>query len=70
MQVPCRGRGEAPSPETVNSFIYHIKSFLNFWHSNGENKYIIVHCTHGFNRTGTMPWASPRVVLSTDLAGE
>ena len=50
-QIFCRGRGSAPEPEAVNDFCWALMSFIQDPDQNG--KHAIVHCTHGFNRTGT-----------------
>ncbi len=47
-QVPCRGKGQSPQPQAVNQAVYEIWSFMS-WH---PDKFVLVHCTHGFNRTG------------------
>ena len=47
-QIQCRGRGEAPEPEAVNSFVWTLMTYLRA----EPCKHVIVHCTHGFNRTG------------------
>lgn len=50
LQIPNRGRGEAPAPQAVNDFVFSVQEYLHT-HPAG---YILVHCTHGFNRTGYM----------------
>lgn len=47
-QIPCRGRGQAPEPEAVNDFVWEVAS------QKVANATVLVHCTHGFNRTGYM----------------
>ena len=47
-QIQCRGRGETPEPEAVNSFVWTLMTYLRA----EPCKHVIVHCTHGFNRTG------------------
>jgi hypothetical protein len=47
-QIPCRGRGESPDPLAVNMAVWEIRKAL----SSQPNLYILVHCTHGFNRSG------------------
>eukprot|EP00798_Chlamydomonas_sp_ICE-L_P001426 gene1426-32797_t len=47
-KVRCRGRGESPSPENVNFATFEIYRFFNYY----PDKYVFVHCTHGFNRSG------------------
>ena len=48
MKLQCRGFGEAPSPEQVQSFIELVEEFS----ASNPMDVIGVHCTHGFNRTG------------------
>jgi len=50
LQIPNKGRGEAPQPEAVNDFVFEVFSHLN----RCPEAYILVHCTHGYNRTGFM----------------
>ena len=47
-QIPCRGRGQVPAPESVNSFVWELMS----WNNNYPGAWTVLHCTHGFNRTG------------------
>ena len=53
-EIRCQGRGEAPTPEEVNAFWYTVNSFFLGQTDENDKKYILVHCTHGFNRTGYM----------------
>ncbi len=48
VQIPCKGRGEAPSPEVVNEFVGDVMQFI----MRQPGGMIMIHCTHGFNRTG------------------
>lgn len=50
LQVPMRGRGAVPTPASVNQVFWMAYCFK----ANPENrdKFIVIHCTHGFNRTG------------------
>lgn len=50
VKIPNRGRGEVPAPQAVNDFVFEVQSYLH----RKPNGYILVHCTHGFNRTGYM----------------
>eukprot|EP00198_Chlamydomonas_reinhardtii_P005044 XP_001694380.1 mRNA capping enzyme with dual 5' triphosphatase and guanylyltransferase activities [Chlamydomonas reinhardtii] len=50
MEIECRGRGESPRPAEVNEAVWHI--FIHSVTPELQNKYILLHCTHGFNRTG------------------
>eukprot|EP00271_Cylindrocystis_brebissonii_P018745 TRINITY_DN5443_c1_g1_i1.p1 TRINITY_DN5443_c1_g1~~TRINITY_DN5443_c1_g1_i1.p1 ORF type:complete len:787 (-),score=173.00 TRINITY_DN5443_c1_g1_i1:153-2513(-) len=59
VKLPCRGRDEVPSNETVNRFCYEVRRFNHANQTNQANlgvplKYVLVHCTHGHNRTGYM----------------
>ena len=47
-QVPCQGRGQPPEPEAVNRFCWTLYDYLK----SVSAKYVVVHCTHGYNRTG------------------
>ena len=47
-QIPCQGHNQSPDPQAVNTAAYEIMRMLAF----KPHDYIIVHCTHGFNRTG------------------
>jgi mRNA-capping enzyme len=50
LKIPNRGRGEVPAAQAVNDFVFEVQSYIN---ANPAG-YILVHCTHGFNRTGYM----------------
>ncbi len=50
LKIPNRGRGEVPAAQAVNDFVFEVQSYIN---SNPAG-YVLVHCTHGFNRTGYM----------------
>ena len=52
VKVACRGRGAAPDEEAVNRFFWIVHCFLAL--PANAHKFILVHCTHGFNRTGYM----------------
>jgi mRNA-capping enzyme len=55
VKVPCRGRNEVPDPESVNTFVFEVMRFFSkLKPGEAANKYILVHCTHGHNRTGFM----------------
>ncbi|XP_021277196.1 mRNA-capping enzyme-like [Herrania umbratica] len=51
VKIPCRGRDAVPDNVSVNIFVYKVSKFLR---SQKSKKYILVHCTHGHNRTGYM----------------
>ncbi|MCD7456514.1 hypothetical protein HAX54_031952 [Datura stramonium] len=52
VKIQCRGRGSVPDNESVNLFVYEVSQFLA--RQKHAKKYILVHCTHGHNRTGFM----------------
>ncbi|KAI5065958.1 hypothetical protein GOP47_0018582 [Adiantum capillus-veneris] len=54
VKIPCRGRNEVPDNASVNIFVFEVMHFMNVQRSSNTNKHILVHCTHGFNRTGYM----------------
>ncbi|KAJ8669304.1 hypothetical protein QAD02_000563 [Eretmocerus hayati] len=47
-KLRCKGHGETPSEEETKEFVKACKTFI----AANPSKYIGVHCTHGFNRTG------------------
>ncbi|XWS67192.1 hypothetical protein CRYUN_Cryun05aG0266600 [Craigia yunnanensis] len=51
VKIQCRGRDAVPENVSVNTFVYEVSQFLLCQKSK---KYILVHCTHGHNRTGYM----------------
>ncbi|XP_024015070.1 mRNA-capping enzyme isoform X2 [Eutrema salsugineum] len=52
VKIACKGRDAVPDNVSVNAFVNEVNQFvLNLKHSK---KYILVHCTHGHNRTGFM----------------
>ena len=52
-KIICQGHGETPEEDAINKFNLVVSSFLKECEENGtDKKYIGVHCTHGFNRTG------------------
>eukprot|EP00850_Spirogloea_muscicola_P016566 SM000135S27010 [mRNA] locus=s135:225419:230943:+ [translate_table: standard] len=57
LPVPCRGRNEVPDNETVNQFVYEVMRFKGLQAAKdggGSAPLVVVHCTHGHNRTGLM----------------
>ena len=48
VKVNCKGHGEAPTQEQVNTFVGICRKFAQ----QNPLEIIAVHCTHGFNRTG------------------
>ncbi|XVF78903.1 hypothetical protein PTKIN_Ptkin14bG0175200 [Pterospermum kingtungense] len=51
VKIQCRGRDAVPDALSVNTFVYEVSQFLL---RQKSKKYILVHCTHGHNRTGYM----------------
>ncbi|CAL4994019.1 unnamed protein product [Urochloa decumbens] len=54
VKIPCKGRDAVPDNESVNVFVYEAMMFLDRQKQTKNPKYILVHCTHGHNRTGFM----------------
>uniref|UniRef100_A0ACD5WAL3 Uncharacterized protein n=1 Tax=Avena sativa TaxID=4498 RepID=A0ACD5WAL3_AVESA len=54
VKIPCKGRDSVPDNESVNEFVYEVMAFLERQKQSRTPKYILVHCTHGHNRTGFM----------------
>ena len=54
VQIPCRGRGQSPQPDAVNEFCWTITAFNQHCQHEGKALWTVVHCTHGFNRTGNI----------------
>ncbi|XP_058212930.1 uncharacterized protein LOC131324813 [Rhododendron vialii] len=52
VKIQCRGRDSVPENEAVNCFVYEVLQFL--FSQKQSKRYILVHCTHGHNRTGYM----------------
>ncbi|CAN0879813.1 mRNA-capping enzyme [Linum grandiflorum] len=52
IKIQCRGRDAVPENVAVNQFVYEVMQFLSL--QKLSKKYILVHCTHGHNRTGYM----------------
>ncbi|CAL1399366.1 unnamed protein product [Linum trigynum] len=52
LKIQCRGRDAVPENVAVNQFVYEVMQFLS--QQKLSKKYILVHCTHGHNRTGYM----------------
>ncbi|MBA0771454.1 hypothetical protein Gotri_019921 [Gossypium trilobum] len=51
VKIQCKGRDSVPENVAVNTFVYEVSQFLL---RQKSKKYILVHCTHGHNRTGYM----------------
>eukprot|EP00252_Welwitschia_mirabilis_P009903 TRINITY_DN22838_c0_g1_i1.p1 TRINITY_DN22838_c0_g1~~TRINITY_DN22838_c0_g1_i1.p1 ORF type:complete len:663 (-),score=125.64 TRINITY_DN22838_c0_g1_i1:857-2845(-) len=47
IKIACKGRDSVPDNESVMRFFHSCKQ-------KNQNKFILVHCTHGHNRTGFM----------------
>ncbi|XP_057831153.2 uncharacterized protein LOC131041919 [Cryptomeria japonica] len=54
MKIACKGRDAVPDTMSVNTFVYEVAKFMQSNKMKKQNKYVLVHCTHGFNRTGYM----------------
>ncbi|KAJ6844138.1 mRNA-capping enzyme isoform X1 [Iris pallida] len=52
VKIPCKGRDAVPDNDSVNTFVYEVMQFLT--RHKHSKKYMLVHCTHGHNRTGFM----------------
>ncbi|KAG8374389.1 hypothetical protein BUALT_Bualt11G0126800 [Buddleja alternifolia] len=52
VKIACKGRDSVPENEDVNKFVYEVSQFLA--RQKQPKKHILVHCTHGHNRTGYM----------------
>lgn len=52
VKIQCKGRDSVPDNESVNIFVHEVFLFLS--RQKHSKKYILVHCTHGHNRTGYM----------------
>lgn len=52
VKIQCKGRDSVPDNESVNLFVYEVSQFI--FRQKHSKKYILVHCTHGHNRTGYM----------------
>ncbi|CAA0832854.1 Protein NRT1/ PTR FAMILY 8.1 [Striga hermonthica] len=52
VKIACKGRDSVPENEAVNKFFNEVFQFVT--RHKQQKKYILVHCTHGHNRTGYM----------------
>lgn len=50
VKIPCRGRGQVPQPEAVTDLVFEMYQYLQ----ECPTGVALIHCTHGFNRTGYM----------------
>jgi len=61
-KIPCGGAEGAPTPLEVNTFFHFVDRVLKQWQLKARADarlreavpVVLVHCTHGFNRTGAM----------------
>lgn len=51
VKIPCSGHDSVPDNVSVNTFVNEVNQFER---DNFSKKYVLVHCTHGHNRTGFM----------------
>ncbi|KAG2239784.1 hypothetical protein Bca4012_014949 [Brassica carinata] len=51
VKIRCTGRDSVPDNVSVNTFVHEVNQLER---RNFSNKYVLVHCTHGHNRTGFM----------------
>lgn len=65
-KVYCPPRGQVPHPASVNHFVFEL---LRFFEATPD-KFVLVHCTHGFNRTGYMlaSWLARRAGMPIGAA--
>ena len=55
VKIACKGRDSVPDNEAVNLFVYEVLQFFRHHQDQySKSKHILVHCTHGHNRTGYM----------------
>ncbi|PNX81342.1 mRNA-capping enzyme, partial [Trifolium pratense] len=52
VKIRCKGRDSVPDDESVEKFCNEVLDFCS--RRPNTKKYILVHCTHGHNRTGYM----------------
>lgn len=50
VKIPCRGRGQVPPPEAVTDLCWEMYTYIQ----DCPHGMALIHCTHGFNRTGYM----------------
>lgn len=51
VKIRCSGRDSVPDNVSVNTFVHEVNQFER---NNFSKKSVLVHCTHGHNRTGFM----------------
>ncbi|KAL9271479.1 mRNA-capping enzyme-like protein [Drosera capensis] len=52
LKIQCQGRDSVPDNASVNIFFFEVRQF--FQYQKAAKSYVLVHCTHGHNRTGYM----------------
>ncbi|KAL4187197.1 hypothetical protein AMTRI_Chr09g37890 [Amborella trichopoda] len=52
-EIACKGRDAVPDNVSVNCFVHEVLQFMER-HKGSNRKCALVHCTHGYNRTGFM----------------
>ncbi|XP_020524223.1 mRNA-capping enzyme isoform X2 [Amborella trichopoda] len=52
-KIACKGRDAVPDNVSVNCFVHEVLQFMER-HKGSNRKCALVHCTHGYNRTGFM----------------
>uniref|UniRef100_A0A1D1YR46 mRNA guanylyltransferase n=1 Tax=Anthurium amnicola TaxID=1678845 RepID=A0A1D1YR46_9ARAE len=51
-KIACKGRDDVPDCEAINRFFHEVMQFIS--RQKQMKKFVLVHCTHGHNRTGFM----------------
>ncbi|OMO96009.1 hypothetical protein COLO4_15555 [Corchorus olitorius] len=54
VKIRCKGRDSVPDNFAVNTFVYEVLKFFSRQTTQDSKDYVLVHCTHGHNRTGFM----------------
>ena len=54
VKIACVGKDAPPDAVAVQQFVYEVGKFLSERSARGGKGLVLVHCTHGFNRTGAM----------------
>ncbi len=54
VKIACVGKDAPPDAVAVQQFVYEVGKFLSERAARGGKGLVLVHCTHGFNRTGAM----------------
>ncbi|KAM4096946.1 hypothetical protein ACJW30_08G143900 [Castanea mollissima] len=53
VKIQCKGRDAVPDNVSVNKFVHEVSQFISRQRSI-DKYHVVVHCTHGHNRTGYM----------------